>query len=697
MAVAFIKGMQGDDPKYLKTVSTIKHFAANNSEFNRHRGSSDMDERDLREYYLAAFKAGVVEGHVQSLMGAYNSLNGVPCCANHTLMTDILRTEWGFDGFTVSDCGAIDDIYAGHHYAHSSDEAAAMGVKAGTDINCGGTYQRALKAALEQNLLTEADIDQALFRAFRARFRLGEFDPDSLVKYRSIPASELDSAANRDLALLAAEKAIVLLKNDKNILPLDAKSVTDRGHRAQRQPGDLRRLFRNAVLLGEPARGDPRPVQGATGRVRDHRGGGFNGQSGVQTEDCREGGQDRRLHQQGRLGEVRQARFRRRLPEPRRARLEPVDGRQDRVPARRPHRPENRRRRRGADRQLAAVGHPHRSCGSGDRVHDLYLSFSGEGGGYLLNVNWLQFAPQNQNYRAAAAAGGVRVDYAAGCAVRGADESGIPVCAAALAKGADVAVVVVGTDLSISNEDRDRSDINLPGVQEKLVQAVFQANPRTVVVLVNGPRLAINWTQANVPGILCAWYDGECQGTAISNVLFGDYNPGGRLTTTWYKDLEGIPSIDQYSLRDGNRTYWYFSGEPLYPFGYGLSYTAFAYSGLKLSQASAAAGAKVQVSLTLANTGARDGEEVVQLYVHNNDPAEKLPQKKLVGFKRVALKAGAKTTVVIPLTVDGETLGYWDAKAHAFRLNPAVIDLMVGSSSQDIRLKGQLQVTGPKK
>ena len=206
MAVAFIKGMQGDDPRYLRTVSTEKHFVANNSEFNRHNGSSNMDERDLREYYLAAFKAGVVDGHVQSLMGAYNAVNGVPACASRELMTDILRGEWGFDGFTVSDCGAISDIFTGHRYAKSAAEAAADGVKAGTDINCGGIYQSSLRRALEQGLLAESDIDQALFRAFRARFRLGEFDPDSMVKYRSIPLSELDSQAHRDLALLAAKK-----------------------------------------------------------------------------------------------------------------------------------------------------------------------------------------------------------------------------------------------------------------------------------------------------------------------------------------------------------------------------------------------------------------------------------------------------------------------------------------------------------
>jgi beta-glucosidase len=697
MAVAFIKGMQGDDPKYLKVVSTVKHFAANNSEFNRHTGSSNMDERDLREYYLAAFKAGVVDGKVQSLMGAYNALNGVPCCANRTLMTDILRGEWGFDGFTVSDCGAIDDIYAGHRYARSAAEAAALGVKAGTDINCGGTYQRALRSALDQGLLTEADIDQALFRAFRARFRLGEFDPDALVKYRSIPASELDSPANRDLALLAARKAIVLLKNDKGVLPLDAdklKSIAVIG------PNANRAIF--GGYSGTPSF-SVSPLDGIRNRLKAPRDAytrieaeAFSAQSGVQTEDSREGGQD-----VGYINNGDWARY---------DKIDFADGSRQ-VDVRVASQTEGGTIEFFLDgldgTKIAEVAAPPTGnwqswktvsvpAGPAKGVHDLYLKFSGRGTGYLFNVNWFQFAPTDANYRSTASPAAVRIDYAEGCGVSGFDESGIS-AAAALAKGADIAIVVVGTDLSVSNEERDRESIGLPGVQEELVQAVFKANPRTIVVLVTGPRLAIPWLQDNVPGILCAWYDGQSQGTAIADVLFGDFNPGGKLTTTWYRDLEGIPPIDQYDLRGGNRTYWYFPGPVLYPFGHGLSYTTFQYSGLKLPAGPVAAGSKIQVSLEVANTGKRDGDEVVQLYVHNNDPAEKLPIKKLVGFKRVTVKAGAKTTVVIPLAVDGETMGYWDGSAHAFRLNPAAIDVMVGSSSADIRLKGKLQVTAAKK
>ncbi len=693
MAVAFIKGMQGDDPRYLRTVSTEKHFVANNSEFNRHNGSSNMDERDLREYYLAAFKAGVVDGHVQSLMGAYNAVNGVPACASKELMTDILRGEWGFDGFTVSDCGAISDIFTGHRYAKSAAEAAADGVKAGTDINCGGIYQSSLRRALEQGLLAESDIDLALFRAFRARFRLGEFDPDSMVKYRSIPLSELDSQAHRDLALLAAQKAIVLLKNDKGILPLDASSLKSI---AVIGPNANRAIF--GGYSGTPSF-SVSPLDGIRGKLKAPRhafirvkADSFSEESGIGTEPCREGGRnvcyvnngdwvkyaaidfadgcsgvEVRVASQTKGGNIE-------------FRLDGLDG------------------PKIASVDVKSTGNWQKwvtlsaAAGPAKGIHDLYLKFSGKGIYDLINLNWFEFKPSNPNYRAALNGGGVFIDYAEGCTVNGRDESGIA-AAAALAKKADAAVVVVGTDLSVSNEERDRRTIGLPGVQEKLVQAVFAANPKTVVVLVTGPRLEINWIQENVPGIMCAWYDGQSQGTAIADVLFGDYNPGGKLTTTWYRTLDDIPPIYKYDVREGDRTYWYYKGKPLYPFGYGLSYTTFSYSGLRLSRTSAAAGAAVKVRLTLANTGKRDGDEVVQLYIRNNDPTVKLPQKKLVGFQRVTLKAGQKKTVTIPLTVNGETLGYWDAKAHAFRLNRASIDVMVGGSSEDIRLKGKLRVT----
>jgi beta-glucosidase len=703
MGVAFVKGMQGYDPKYVKAVSTIKHFAANNSEFNRHSGSSNMDERDLREYYLAAFKASVTEGRVQSLMGAYNALNGVPCCANPMLMTDILRTEWGFDGFTVSDCGAIDNIYSSHRYVPTAEEAAALSVKAGTDINCGRTYQFALKNALAKNLLAEADIDRALFRAFRARFRLGEFDPAELVPYRSIPFSKLDAPEHRDLALLAARKAIVLLKNDTNILPLDMtklKSIAVVGPNAARaifggysgSPS-----FSVSVLDGIRARA--KAPRDAFPKMEAES---LNAQNGVQTEECREGGLNVGYINNGDWMSFTQLDFADGAAaiELRTACLQTagvievyLDGPDGKKLAELPV-PVT-----GDWQTWQTISAPVNAGATG--VHDLYFKFTGPGGGYLFNINWFRFTPKNTAYRPSVVSG-VSIRYAEGCAVGGSDEADIA-AAADLARRSDVALVVVGTDLQVSDEGRDRRDIGLPGVQEKLVRAVYQANPKTVVVLVNGQRLAINWIQENVPGILCAWYDGQAQGTAIADALFGDVNPGAKLTTTWFKGLEGIPKIDDYNLRpaaspsaSGGRTYWYFTGPVLYPFGHGLSYTSFAYSDLRLV-GSAAVGSTIDISLSVANSGKREGDEVVQLYIHNNDPKEKLPQKKLVGFKRVTLKPGGKTKVVFSLAVTGESLGYWNAAAHAFTLNPGAIDVMVGSSSADIRLKGKLTVTAGKK
>ena len=693
MGTAFVKGMQGYDPTYLKTVSTIKHFTANNSEFNRHRGSSTMDERDLREYYLAAFKTCVTEGKVQSLMGAYNALNGVPCCANKTLMTDILRGEWGFDGFTVSDCGAIHNIYADHRYVRTAEEAAALGVKAGTDINCGRTYQLALKRALQRNLLKESDIDRALFRAFRARFRLGEFDPAEKVPYRSIPYSRLDAPEHRALALEAARQTIVLLKNEKRILPLDPASLKSI---AVIGPNANRAIF--GGYSGTPSF-HVSPLDGIRARFQAPfdafqkiEAESFSAQHEVQNEICAEGGQNVGYINNGDWVRYTRIDFADGVKgvEVRTACLATggtieffLDG------------PEGVKL---AELPVPVTGNWQKwqtitaATGSAAGIHDVFLKFSGPGGGYLFNINWLQFKPLHTRYRKTNVSG-VRISYAEGCSVNNADESRIAE-AADLARRANVAIVVVGTDLSISDEGRDRRDIGLPGAQEKLVREVYKANPRTVVVLVTGQRLAVNWLQDHVPGIICAWYDGQSQGTAIDEVLFGDYNPGGRLTTTWYKSLDGIPPLDRYALREGRRTYWYYEGPVLYPFGFGLSYTSFAYSGLKLSRASAEAGSRIDVSLTVTNTGRRAGDEVVQLYIHNNDTREKLPRKKLVGFARVSLKPGEKTTVTLPLRIDGEMLGYWDAARHAFTLNPGAIDIMVGGSSEDVRLQGKLQVTG---
>jgi len=551
MAVAFVKGFQGQDEKYLKAVATVKHFVANNSEFNRHTGSSNVSERNLREYYLPAFKAAITEAGCFSVMGAYNALNGVPCCANRMLMTDILRNEWGFKGYVVSDCGAISDIVHGHKYETDPEKAVALAVKAGTDLECETCeteqfmYDKYLPGAFEKGYIDEETIDKAVTRLFRARFRLGEFDPPEMVPYNHIPVERLDCPEHRALALEVARQSLVLLKND-GLLPLDPD------------------LLKSIAVIGPNA--------------DEERFGGYSGTPSFAVTT-----------------------------------LEGI-------------------------KQL--VG------------------------------------------------GNAEVRFAQGCQLNDDDRSGFAE-AARLAAESDVAVVVVGTSLEISNEALDRSDLDLPGVQEELIKAVYEANPRTIVILINGMPLSINWTAENVPAIIEAWYPGQAGGTAIAETLFGKNNPGGKLPVTFYKSADQLPPLDDYDITRG-RTYWYFRGEPLYPFGHGLSYTTFSYDNLRISPNKVRGDGQLNIQLDITNTGERPGDEVVQLYVRDVASSVIQPVHRLKRFKRVSLEPGEKKTVRFSLPV--KELAFWDERQHRFVVEPGAFEIQIGASSVDIRLKYKIEV-----
>ena len=546
MGVAFVRGLQGEDPKYLKAVSTPKHFAANNSEYNRHNGSSDVDEQLLHEYYLPAFEATVVEGGAFSVMSAYNRLNGVPSAANPLLLQDILRDTWGFKGYVVSDCDAVWDIWDGHHWTSTLTEAAAKALKAGTDLNCGGTYPSELQAALDQGLVTEGDVDKALVRVLRARFLLGEFDTAAEVPYRAIGADVIDSQANRALALEAARAAIVLLKNVDGLLPLDRASV----------------------------------------------------------------------------------------------------------------------------HSIAVIG-PH-----GD---DVTL------GGYSGNPNHSVSALSGIRAKLP----GATVAYQQGCTITGGKDQSAIDAAADLARSSDVAMVFVGTSQDMVREELDRPDWNLLGAQGDLVQAVYAANPRTIVVLVTAGPLAVDWAQAHVPAILTAFYAGQEQGTAIADVLFGDFNPGGKLTTTWYTGDTTLPPIGDYDLRKG-RTYLYYDGVPLYPFGFGLSYTTFAFGNFRIAPGVIAPTGSATIAVDVRNVGTRPGDEIVQLYTHDAFASVPRPIKELRGFQRIHLEPGQSRTV--NFTLAPKDLAFWDVTSHGWRVEDGVFDIAVGASSTDIRVQGSLVV-----
>ncbi|HJU55572.1 MAG TPA: glycoside hydrolase family 3 C-terminal domain-containing protein [Pyrinomonadaceae bacterium] len=521
LGVAFVRGLQGDHPRYLKVVSTPKHYAVHSGpEPERHSFDAVASERDMRETYLPAFRATVVEGRAEGVMCAYNRTNGEPACANKQLF-EILRREWAFKGHVVSDCGAIEDIYKGHRFVKTEAEASAVAVKAGTDLTCGGEYKSLVKA-VKDGIITEAEIDVALKRLMRTRFRLGMFDPPEMVPFSRIPLSENDSPAHRRLALTAARESIVLLKNANKTLPLakDLKTIAVIGPNADAP----------AVLLGN-----------------------YNGTPSSSTT--------------------------------------PLQGIRDKVS------PETR--------VVYALG----STLTGEE------STSGPGREKLI------------------------------------EES------VAAARASDAVVMVLGIAPTLEGEEMkvevkgfrggDRTDLSLPEAQENLLKAVQATGKPVVLVLMSGSALAVNWADENVPAIVQAWYPGEEGGAAIADVLFGDYNPAGRLPVTFYKSADDLPPFEAYGMQ--GRTYRYFKGQPLYPFGHGLSYTRFVYGDLKTSARTIRAGASVRVSVDVRNAGERAGDEVVQLYVTDVVASVPVPIRSLQGISRVSLRPGERRRVSFTL------------------------------------------------
>ena len=539
--VAFVRGLQGNDPQFLKLVATPKHYAVHSGpENDRHHFDARVDERDLRQTYLPAFKTCVVEGRAFSVMGAYNRTNGEACNASPTLLGKILRDEWGFEGYVVSDCGAIDDIYQGHKLVQTAEEAAALAVNAGCDLNCGCTYE-ALKAAAAQGLITEAAIDRAVKRLFTARIKLGMFDPPEKVPYAQIPYRVNDSPAHRQLALETARASLVLLKNEHACLPLpkNLESIAVIGPNADN--GD--------VLLGN-----------------------YNG-----------------------------------IPSHAVTILEGI---------------------RNLVSPVTTVG------------------------------------------------------YARGCAILDPDRNGFGE-AVELARRSRVVVLVVGLSQQVEGEEGqeegnppgvrsigDRTDLVLPGVQGDLLKAVHATGTPLVVVLVNGSAVAVSEAKEHAAAILEAWYPGQAGGTAVAEALFGDVNPGGRLPVTFYRSVDQLPPFDDYRM--ANRTYRYFTGEPLYAFGFGLSYTTFAYHNLAIEPANVHAGQALTVTVEVENTGSRSGDEVVQLYLQDVEASVPAPRLTLVGFKRVKLAASDKKKLNFSVTPDQMALidsqGKWMIEPGEFRL-----------------------------
>jgi beta-glucosidase len=547
MGVAYIQGLQGDDPRYLKVAATIKHFAVNNVETNRQRLSAEVDERNLMEYWLPHWRDAVMEGHAQSVMASYNAINGTPDAINKYLLTDILRGQWKFDGFVTDDLGGVNLLVAAHHITEDPVEATAAAIKAGCDSD-DAQYETNIPLAVKRGLLQTADVDRALARVLRVGFRLGAFDPPEMNAYSKISADVIRSPEHLKLSLQTALESMTLLSNKNNFLPLkkeNVKSIAVIG-----PAGDS--AFETGNYYGTPAR-----------------------------------------------------------------KVTPVQGLKEAL---------------GPD---------------------------------------------------------VKVEYELGAGFTEAADPSAIARAADIARKSDVAIVFLGTNLKVEAEGRDRRNLDLPGAQEQLLEAVYAANPKTVLVLMNAGPLAVTWANEHLPAILDAWYPGEAGGTAIAQVLLGDYNPGGHLPYTVYASLDGVPPQNEYDVSKGF-TYLYFKGVPLYPFGHGLSYTQFKYSNLKLSQTRAAATGKVEVTFDLQNAGPTAGSEVAQLYVHQTRSNVVQPIKSLRGFQRVTLEPGETKHITIALPVS--RLSYYDVAAHKFLVTPGTFKVMIGSSADDIRLRTDLEI-----
>jgi beta-glucosidase len=726
MGVEFVKGLQGDyagapTTRYRKTDATAKHFAVHSGpEADRHYFDVSPSERDLYETYLPAFKALVQEGNVASVMGAYNRVGGESASASQRLLIDILRKDWGFAGYVVSDCDSIEDIFLHHKIVKTAEEAAALGVKKGTELNCGKTYH-ALLSAVKQGLITEAELDDSLRRLFLTRFRLGMFDPVADVPWAQIPYSVNQSAAHDQLARKAAQQSIVLLKND-GILPLkqSLKNIAVVGPTADEVMSLLGNYYGTPAAPVTILQGIRAAVPSAT-KVVYARG-----------VDLVEGREDPRAaplidpaylrpvansNEQGLKGEYFNGADL--SGKPLLTRVDPrIAFRWD----------------RGAPTD-SLVARGEIATDTGLPSDSFSVRWTGQlippvSGTYELNVSandgvrlkidgktlidsW-QLAERLRSHSVqlelqAGKAYDITLEYfedirdaevRLGWRMPGAKAPFEEAIAAA--KNADVVIFVGGLTGDVEGEEMkvnypgfaggDRTDIRLPAIQQKLLEALHKTGKPIVMVLTGGSAMAIDWADKNLPAILMSWYSGQRGGNAVADILFGDTNPAGRLPITFYKADEKLPAFDDYSMN--NRTYRYFTGEALYPFGYGLSYTRFKYSGLELDQTRITSGQTVNVQLAVRNTGSYAGDEVVQVYIKPLQPQRTRAVKELRAVQRIHLGRNETRKLNLTLQADRDLLIY-DERKKAYVVDPGRYEIQVGASSSDIRLRKAIEVTAP--
>ena len=548
LAKAFVEGLQGNDPKYLKAAACAKHYAIHSGpESSRHTFDVNITDHDLWDTYLKAFHELVVNAKVAGVMCAYNAYAGQPCCGSDKLMVDILRNQWKFTGYVTSDCGAIDDFYKEHKMFPNAESSAADAVLHGTDVECGNYTYKTLTMAVRDGKLKEKDIDQSLKRLFTIRFRLGMFDPASMVKYAQIPLSVLESQPHKDHALKMARQSIVLLRNQNNILPL-GKNI------------------KKIAVLGPNA--DNAETQLAN----------YNGHPSVVTTVL-----------QGIKNKLQNA--------------------------------------------------------------EIFYSRATD----FTSTEQQDFSKLIDSLKDADI-----IIYVGGISPR-----------------------LEGEEMKVNNpgfSGGDRTTIALPTVQTDFMKALKATGKSIVFVMMTGSAISIPWEEENIPGIINAWYGGQAAGTAVADVLFGDYSPAGRLPVTFYRSDSDLPPFDDYSMQ--NRTYRYFKGDPLYPFGFGLSYTQFTYSNLKLSKTKINKNESIDAELTVTNSGKVSGDEVVQLYLTHEHGNAGEPRYSLKGFKRINLSPGASQKIKFVITPDMMKLV--DEKGQSI-LNSGDIEISVGGSLPSAR------------
>ena len=659
MGTAFVKGLQGDNEKYLKTVATAKHYAVHSGpEYNRHSFDVRPPLRDVWDTYLPAFEKLIKTGHAYSVMCAYNRFEGEPCCGSDELLVDILRNRWGFKGYVVSDCGAIDNFYRTHKTAPDAAAASADAVVTGTDLECGNSY-RALLDAVKRGEIRETEIDTAVSRLFKARMKLGMFDPDDLVPYSKIPYSVVGSKQHSEQSLEMARKSIVLLKNEHQTLPLkkDIKTIAVVGPNADNPTCLLANYNGSPPYIVTPLEGIRRKVSERT-KVIYHPGVGLTDDSISIPVNL-----GKALKADGKVG------FKAEYFNNRKFEGDPVfvqyekdidffGARQHEILS-------------NLNPGMVAVRWTSVLTSTKDDV--ILFEITSDDSGFRLFVDdkilidRFSYQEARVEYcRIPVKAGQkytLRFEFAqenegGGVSLSAVERRKSDLNALAeTVKSADAIVFVGGISPSLEGEEMpvnvsgfnkgDRTSIALPEVQTEAMKVLKATGKPVIFVMLTGSALAVKWEDENLPAIINAWYGGQDAGTALADVLFGDYNPAGRLPVTFYASDNDLPPYEDYSME--GRTYRYFTGEALYPFGHGLSYTEFTYSDLQLPQ-TVATGDSVNVSVLVTNTGKRNGEEVVQLYVSLLDRKVPVPLRSLQGVQRVKLQVGESCKVEFTLS-----------------------------------------------